>query len=283
MREASRLRDLKLRSADDRGQKKARAGQPGKRSRQVRRGSFAERLGQAGINMPPPVWIALVVGGSLFVSVFLTRTVGQLVGIIVGPALCHFFLSTYLTGRAEKRRNSAVPHLPGFIDTLAASLSAGYSMEIAIEHGANALPPGVLKSEFSKVTKMIEKGMTLDESLDLMGNRISGQEMVALLITIRMFSDMGGRVLTPFKRLGQKMREQQAVLERATRDLVGTKQAFYVILGLSVTAPLLMLANDPNYILEAFKHPIVKWVMQGAMVVQVACFMFFKKFTTIRI
>lgn len=283
MKESARLRALKERNEDERRLRKVDNGKRRKRSSHVRRGSYGEKLNQAGISLPAPIWLLIVVGGALCASILLSRSVGHLVAVIVGPCICHFFLVTYLVGRAEKRRNNAVPHLPGFIDTLSASLAAGYNMEVAIEHAANSLPNGVLKNEFSRVHRMLEKGMNLDEALEFVSHRISGQEVVALVITIRMFSDMGGRVLTPFKRLGHKMREQQAVLERATRDLVGTKQAFFVILGLSIAAPVFMLVNDPNYVLEAFTHPTVKYVMQGAIVVQVICFMAFKKFTTIKI
>lgn len=283
MKEGERLKLLKIRSTEELATKNKRAKENKRLKAQVRRGTYAERLQQAGLFVPPIIWISTVGGVALLLGIGISNAIGPLVGFSVAPAFCFYFLSTYLTARAEKRRRQGVPQLPGFLDTLAASLSTGYNMEVAVEHATNSLPEGVLKTEFMRAIRMMQKGMRLEESLDYIVRRISGQEVVSIVITIKLFSDMGGRGLEPFRRLGYKMREQQSVLERAGRDLVGTKNAFYIIFGLSICAPVFLLASQPSYILKAFADPHIKYVMQGALVVQVACFMLFKKFTTLRV
>ncbi len=283
MKEAERLRQLKYRSREEALQKKKREKEAKRPTILVERGSYSEKLQQAGIKVPASLWISFVCGGSLFAAIATTRTVGAVVGLPIGCLAAYYFLATYLLARSEKRRRLVVPQLPGFIDTLAASIGAGYAMEIAIEHATASLPLGVLKQEFTQVVRLVQKKITLEEALDCLTQRISGQEVVSLLVTIKLFQGMGGKGLTPFKRLGYKMREQQSVLERASRDLVGTKQAFYIIFFLSFTAPIFLLISEPDYIKQAFTHPVINYVMQVSLVVQAVCFILFKRFTTLKI
>jgi len=283
MKELERLKFIKSRSADEVNPSKVKERESRRQRANITKGSYGERLQQAGIPLPAFVWVAGVSGGAFFLMTSLTKFIGPVVGFPVAFCFLYYLLSIYVTARAEKRRRQVVPQLPGFIDTLAASLATGYNMESAIEHATNSLPEGILKREFMHVVRMVNKKMTLDESFAYLMRRIAGQEIVSLIITLRLFHGMGGRVLTPFKRLGYKMREQQSVLERASRDLVGTKQAFNIIFFLSVTAPIFLLVSEPSYILDAFKHPILKYVMQGCMVIQVICLLVFKRFTTLRV
>lgn len=283
MKENARLRQLKLQSIVEIKQKeKKQKAQKRARSR-VPRGSYAERLQQAGLFVTPVVWFSVVISVAIFAGVTASKSVGEVVGLVAGGCIAYYFLIIYPSARAEFRRSKVVPDLPGFIDTLAASLGTGFNMEVAIEHATAALPEGILKREFRMVVKMISKSITLDEALDHIVRRIAGQEVVSLCVTIRLFYGMGGRVVSPFKRLSGKMRQQQAVLERAARDLVGTKQGFYVILGLSVLVPAALSVTQPDYIMKAFEHEVIKYVMQGAIVAQLLCFLMFKRFTTLKV
>jgi len=283
MKEALRLKLIKSRAIDEISPEKQKEKESRRQRALAARGSYAEALQQAGVKFPPLLWVAGTLGIAFFLMTGLTKTIGPVVGLPVACCFVYYFLNTHLTAKAEKRRRQVVPQLPGFIDTLAASLATGYNMEAALEHATNSLPEGMMKKEFTHIVQMVNKNIPLDEAFNFLLRRISGQEMVSLVITIRLFHGMGGRVLTPFKRLGYKMREQQTVLERASRDLVGTKQAFNIIFFLSLTAPVFLLVSEPGYIMEAFKHPIIKYVMQICMVIQVHCFITFKRFTTLRV
>lgn len=282
MNERARLRAVRIKTIEEISLDPEKVRKQPKHRRHIRRGSYSELMAQAGIKLAPPVWILFVVGSSLLGTIILYHLVGFLVALSLGPFLASYFLYTSLFAKAEKRRAQAIPHLPGFIDTLIASLRTGYNMELAVEHATSALPEGVLKNEFSEVILIVKKNMALEEALEHIVRTIAGQEILSLVITIRLFTGFGGRVLAPLQRLSVKMRTQQAVLERALRDMVSTKQAFYIILSLSVVVPMLLIASDPEYFLAAFRHPKIKYIMQAAVIVQVMCMVVFKKLTMLR-
>ena len=81
MKEAERLRQLKYRSTEEANQKKKRERESKRQVVIVERGSYAEKLQQAGIKLPTPIWIGLVCGGSLFATVLATRGIGAVVGV----------------------------------------------------------------------------------------------------------------------------------------------------------------------------------------------------------
>lgn len=284
MRESERLKLLKSK-ASERLDALKRKGQEAKRIRaRIDKDSFTEKLYRAGIEMPAPIYVMMIIATALIASAVCWFTLGWVVGLTAAPTISCYYCFTYLSIRAENRRRKVVSSLPGFIDVLTASLQTGYSMELSVEHATNALSNGILKREFSNVVSMLKRGIPLAEALEIIGRHIAGKEAVALTITIKMFADTGGQVLTPFRRLGLKVREQQAVLERASRDLVGIKQAFLVIFALSFTAPLFLLVNEPDYILDAFKYGGgVGYVMQVAVAVQMLCFVCFRKITALRV
>jgi Flp pilus assembly protein TadB len=283
MREADRIKLLKMESLEQ-GKQQSRQEKSVKHlSQKVARGSYAELLLRAGISCSPRWWLIAVIGVSVFSAVVITKGLGALSGLTLGVVFGYYLFMPFLRARAEKRRQAAVPHLPALIDALEASLRAGYNLELALEHATTAIPDGILHAECRRVVMLINNKVSLEDSLDYLTRRISGQEIISLVIAIKLFADMGGRMLAPLQRLGQKMRQQRAVLERASRDLVGTKQAFYVILALYVIAPVFLIMTEPNYFKTAFEHPTISYIMELAVVLQVLCIFVFKRIATLRV
>ena len=249
----------------------------------VEHGSYAELLQRAGVGVSPAIWFFIILIGSIVVSIILINVVGQLTGFIVGVLSFYYFYGPFLHLRAESRRQVAVPHLPGFVDTLEASLRAGYNLDVAIVHATHALPSGVLHAEFEKVVSMIENKVSLEDALNYLTRRIAGQEIASLVISIKLFSDIGGRIIVPLQRLGKKMRQQRAVIERATRDLALPTYVFYVLLILSIIVPIVLVTNSPEYLNVALKHKTMRYIVEGAIIVQVFCFMIFRRLITLRV
>lgn len=283
MKESERIRSMKLDNSDGAANNSGKDKSVYRVVTVVRRGSYEELLHRAGIGVSPVVWLCIVFVFSIAVAVIFATIVGQLTGLVTGVLSCYYFHEPFLYVRSETRRQSAVPHLPGFVDTLEASLRAGYNLDVAVQHATQALPNGVLHTECEKVVSMIENRVALEEALDYLTRRIAGQEVASLVIAIKLFSDIGGRILVPLQRLGQKMRQQRTVIERASRDLVLPTYVFYVLLILSIIVPVFLVTNSPDYLSVAFKHGTMHYVVEGAIVLQVFCFMIFRRLITLRV
>lgn len=281
MRERDRLQLLKATSLTEDvfdGKKKVRK----HRAVLVAKGSFDERLLQAGIELPGQVY--------LFLAFVVAVAAGQL-GMLLGPLLAvytfgltfYYVAHAYIDERMIKRRNIVVPQLPAFIDGLASALGTGFNTEGAIVQAAQGMPPGLLRTELDRVVSALNKGMTINESIALLKQRIEGREIISLCVALNLFSSMGGTMLEPFRRLAAKIRQQQQVVEKAARDLVQVKQAFLIILVLSVGVPGVLGIVEPSFISKSLNDSLGLIIFQGAVMLQLGAIIVFRKWTAIRI
>lgn len=246
------------------------------------RGSYAERLLQAGIMMKQQHYLALIFSVSLLVALLLSK-VGILLALFVSATLAQYLAFSFVTERIAKRRFLIIPQIPTFIDALTTALGTGFSLEAAIAQAAQAIPPGLLRSEVERAVQGINQGLSIDEAFGTLKQRISGKEITSIAIALSLFYGMGGRMLEPFKRLAAKVRDEQKVVEKALRELVQIKLAFTLLLGLSLLMPVLIFLIRPEYILNAAKTEIGMLMFQVALLIEWSAILIFKHLTTIRI
>lgn len=285
MREKARLELLKKAAssqAEDQSAKKKSAKQKKQRFKNGPKGPFARKLTQAGIPLPPQLYVPLVlciVLGAGYIASFL----GIILSSCLSLFLLHYLLISYPDDRARKRKMRVVPLLPPFIDGIASALGTGFNIEAAITQAAQAVPNGLLRKELDRVVDALHKGFTVKEAIGLLKDRVSGKEITSLVVALDLFSSMGGHVLEPFRRLAIKIREQQHVIEKASRDLVIVKQAFKILFFLSIAAPGMLVMIQPTYLSAAYADALGRIVLQlGALMILIAL-VIFRRITDVKI
>ncbi len=257
---------------------------PNSKERQiyVKKGSYAEKLLQAGIGIPPRMYVLLVVMGSLLVG-YIASFLGAFLSIFIIIVMGQYLLVGYLDDRAEKRKRIVIPQLPVFIDGLASALGTGFNIEGAIIQATQSVPEGLLRTELDRVVNCLNRGFSVNDSIAVIKQRIRGKEIISLSVALNLFATMGGTLLEPFRRLAAKIREQQTVVERANRDLVQVKQAFMILGGLSVLAPVVLSLLEPDYLKESFNDTLGRLILQIAVMMQIISVMAFKYITSLRL
>src|SRR5436190_574395 len=86
------------------------------------KGSFDERLQQAGIFIPAKFYIAIVFVISCWLG-FLASILGKLLAVFVMVSAAQYLLVGYLEERGNKRKKKIIPQLAPFIDGIASALS----------------------------------------------------------------------------------------------------------------------------------------------------------------
>lgn len=285
MRERDRLAALKATSRspdEDEGKKNRRADKKRKTQQMTANTALARRIMQAGFNLPERVYLSIVAGITFFASC-LAYQIGPILAMVVAVLIFQFLLFGFLEERAIKRKRKIAPQLAPFIDGLASELSTGFNLEAAIAQAAVTIPPGPLRIELDRVVSGLNSGLAAKEAMGILRDRVAGSEVTALVVAISLFASMGGHALEPFRRLATKIREQQNVMDRAMRDLVLVKQAFVIILVISMGVPGILAIIAPGFLGGAFKTSLGRLLVQGALLMQVAAIVFFKKVTNLRI
>ncbi|MBX7143558.1 MAG: type II secretion system F family protein [Oligoflexia bacterium] len=243
---------------------------------------FDRRLMQAGLDIPAKVYTFIVIFAAVGIF-YLGTLLGYLLAVVLSSVFVHYMFRGYLEERAEKRKRQMIPQLAPFIDAIASSLSSGFNIEAAIVASAESIPEGTLRTELDKVISALNRGFSVRESMAVLRDRIVGREIVSLSVALGLFASMGGNVLEPFRRLARKLREQQTVAERASRDLVMVKQAFYILFFLSVSAPGILMLVRPGYMSQAYNDSLGRLVLQVGAVLIVLAYLLFKKITSLKI
>ena len=281
MKERQRLDVLKLQSMEERFQKRSKKGKGQQRSGTVSRGSYEERLLQAGILMPPRIYVGLCIAGGL-AAACVASMLGSVLAIIAFAALTQHLLFGLVAEKAAKRRTEVIPQLAAFIDGLAAGLGTGFNTEGAIIQATQGVPPGVLREELDRVVSALNRGFSVREAMDVLKSRIEGREVTSLAVSVTLFANMGGRLLEPFRRLAKKIREQQVVVERAGRDLVQVRQAFLIILILSVGTPAFLAIVTPSYLANTLDDTMGRLILQISVGAQIGSVLLFKRMTNLK-
>ncbi len=245
-------------------------------------GSYEEKLAQAGLDMPRGIYFCFVSVISMFGG-YLGSLLGGILACFCTILIAYFMLTCLPSELAEKRRRKMVPQLPSFLDAMTAALSTGFSIDAALAQGAQAVPNGFLRDELENAVHLMRSGMTIDEAFKRTRQRLTGREIISVITAIDLFASMGGRMLDPFERLGSKMRDQERALERANRDLVQIKQAFLIIGGLSVLAPLAVFLMQPSYMITGVADPLGRMILQVAIMVELTCIFVFRRMVNLKV
>jgi Flp pilus assembly protein TadB len=282
MRERERLIALRQQSAPIPGEEGGKKKRKDKSHELAAKTPFARKLLQAGIETPPRIYVGAVLLSGIGVF-WLGMLLGMLFALVLSLVYVQFMLSGYLDERAQKRKAKMIPQLAPFIDAIASALSSGFNIEAALMTSAESIPEGVLRSELDKVSAALGRGFSVRESMAILRDRMAGREVTSLSVALGLFSSMGGSVLEPFRRLARKLREQQSVAERANRDLVMVKQAFYILFFLCISAPGLLMLIRPGYMAQAFNDSLGRLVLQIGAILVVLAYVLFKKITSLKI
>jgi Flp pilus assembly protein TadB len=243
---------------------------------------YPRLLVHAGISIPEKTY--LTCGYALAAVLGLAAaTLGWFMAIGSALAAGYYFILLFPEERVAARKRRVLRQLPPFIDSIVASLSAGANLEIAMLQASAGVPPGLLHDELSRMCTAMQSGFSLREAALLLRERVPGQEIVALVVALSLFSAVGGTALDPFQRLALKLREQHQVAERATRDLVMVKQSFYLLFVLALAVPPILMAVEPQYFTEAFAAPASRLLIQSGALGVLGCAIVFKKLTAFRL
>lgn len=285
MRERERLRTLKYSNIalfDEMDEARSKRKKKGLNKRRSASSWYEKRLSQAGINIPSRLYVAVCLFFSVS-SAIVALVLGVVFSLFILVALSYYLLWWYLDDRATKRQKRVIPQLAPFIDGLASALSTGFNIEGAVIQAVEGVPPGILRLELDRVVKALNTGFTVKESMGILKERIAGKEVTSLVVALNLFSSMGGTVLEPFRRLAKKIREQQAVAEKANRDLVMVKQAFLIIFLLAVLAPVVLMMMEPDYLMEAYRDTLGRLIFQIGAIMVVSAVLIFKKITNLKV
>lgn len=225
-------------------------------------------LARADLKLRPSEYILLNVGttlGGFLAGLMLSQgnILIALAGLIVG-----FYLPRFYVRQLQARRLQAFNNQLG--DTLlllANSLRSGYSLLQSMETVSKELPPP-MSIEFERVTREIGLGLTIEESLAHLLERIDSEDLDLVITAINIQHEVGGNLAEILDTISHTIRERVRIKGQIRSLTAMQKMSGTVVAILPIVLGLLIFMINPTYISPIFSNlcGIVVLVIGGVMV-----------------
>lgn len=181
----------------------------------------------------------------------------------------------------RKRRLAAlVLQLPDGLTMMAGSLRAGASLQNALDMVVQE-NPAPLSQEFSILLREQRLGLSLEDSLRGMGQRLKTEEIDLFVSAMSIAREVGGNLSETLDRLGTALRAK-AVMEGKIRALTSQGKLQGIVVGLlPVMLAGILYVMDPTAMMPLFTTYYGWGVMAGVFVMLLLGGFFIKKIVTI--
>ena len=230
---------------------------------------IAQSLESAGVALKPAEWLLLraailVIGGLVGMLLIPSNAVfGVLVVVaaIVGPWF-------YLRRKKKKRLKAFGMGLADTLQLMSGSLSAGLSLaqsvDTIVREGAEPIA-----SEFRRVVIESRLGVTIEDALEGVGNRMQSRDFGWVVMAIRIQREVGGNLAELLLTVAATLREREYLRRHVHALSAEGRLSCYVLGGLPPGFLAYLALSKPDYVKPMFNTPI-GWLMVAGMGVLLA-------------
>ncbi|MCX7838752.1 MAG: type II secretion system F family protein [Anaerolineae bacterium] len=244
---------------------------------------LAIELGRADLKLTPSEFIAInilaVVFGFLLLLV-LGR--GSLIVGLVGGILGFYAPRLWIRQLQARRLNAFNNQLGDTLILLSNSLRSGYSLLQSMETVSRELPPP-MSTEFARVVREIGLGLTIEEALAHMLQRIQSDDLDLVVTAINIQHEVGGNLAEILDTIAYTIRERVRIKGQIRAMTAQQRFSGYVVSLLPFVLGFAMFVINPNYIGRMFNEPcgIIMLMVGGLMIV--AGYMVIRQITNIEV
>lgn len=214
-----------------------------------------EKLDRLGGTVEPTEWlairIAVMVGTSVLLMLFLPGAAAILIGLLLGYLATGFLLNF----RLSRRERQFGDELPGALNLMTSSLRAGFTLHQAVEAAVRD-DGGPVAIELRRALAETRIGGSFEDALERVGERMHSNEMVWLVMALRLQREVGGSLVDVMQTTSDTMRER-AYIKRHVRSLSGEGRiSAWVLTGMPPMTALVIQLTQPGYLRPLFTEPL---------------------------
>ena len=220
--------------------------------------------------------------GALF---FLLLWPNVLIGFLIGAAVTVGGWSVpklVVTSLWESRCDKVVDQMVDGLTIMSNGVKAGLSLPQSMQRVCDNMS-GPLNQEFGMVLNKTRLGMSIEEALNEMAERIPRQDVQMFVTAINILKETGGNIAETFSTIVTTIRERQKLQKKiSAMTAQGTMQA--IIISMVPFAILIVfLIVDPAYVEPLLTTPLGWFCLFLVVALQVIGGVFMKKIVTINV
>ncbi len=222
--------------------------------------NLARELARADLALKPSEFLAIRLGALLGLPLaafllgpivpVLSSPIAWLAGLVLG-----FWLPGFWLGRRKGRRLKAFnSSLADTIMLLANALRAGSSFLQAVEMIVRETQPPI-STEFSRVIREVNLGLTLDEALANLNRRVRSDDLDLMTTAIAIHHTVGGNLAEILDAIAFTIRERVRIKGEIRTLTAQQRMSGYVVGFLPVALVLLLSVIAPTFMAPMFSSP----------------------------
>jgi tight adherence protein B len=220
-------------------------------------------------------------GALVFLIFWPNLAVGIVIGFIVtliGWSIPKNLMRSLWERRCTRFTDQMVDGLTIMSNGIKSGLSITQSMERVVMNMT-----GPIAQEYTLVLNKIRLGMSVEEALNEMGDRVPRQDVQMFVTAVNILKETGGNLSETFSTIVMTIRERQKVEKKIqAMTAQGLMQAVIITLVPFVLL-IIFLVIDPNYVKPLFSTPL-GWIALAIMLgLQVIGGVMMKKIVTIMV
>jgi tight adherence protein B len=243
---------------------------------------IADNLARADMKLRVSEYALLVVGiiAATFIVVFAINH--TFIVAVIFAALSYFLPGIYVRYRQRKRARAINDQLGDTILLLSNALKAGYSFAQAMATIARSAP-APMSDEFSRAVREMNLGITVDDALDHMNNRIQSPDFDLMVTAVQIHRVVGGNLAEILDTIAFTIRERIRIQGEIRTLTAQARASGYIITALPFVLVGILLVVSPSYMGPLFREPL-GWVMIGlALFMMLIGYAFIRRIATIEV
>ena len=228
-------------------------------------------------------FIIISLGIMLFVMVlFMFLSGGSALMGIIGFVSAYILIYFFVLSKIKRRVKAFNAQLADALVLMASSLRSGYSFMQAIEMLSREMQPP-LSEEFYRVLREINLGVTTDEAMNHMADRINSEDLDLVVTAVLIQRQVGGNLTEILDNIAYTIRERVKI-KGHIRTLTAQGRLSGLIIGLlPIVVGWIVYLINPAYIYPLISAPIGNAMLGFAIFIEIIGAMFIRKIVNINV
>lgn len=197
---------------------------------------------------------------------------------LIGNAAPRLFMRNLWESRCNRLVDQMIDGMTILANGVKAGLSLPQSMERVVTNMSGPLP-----QEFQLVLNKVRLGMSVEDALNEMADRIPRQDVQMFVTSVNILKETGGNLAETFATIVVTVRERQKVEKKIQAMTAQGLMQGIIITLVPFILLVVFLIMDPAYVMPLFTKPLGWFFLMLMLALQVIGGVMMKKVVTIKV
>jgi tight adherence protein B len=235
-----------------------------------------------GLTVPRFLGVQLLVFLLMLFPLWFFSPLSLLMAALLAAVLAFILPLAYVSSRQQKRQEKVTEQLPDALEFIARSLRAGNPFTASIK-AASEQVPDPLGPEFAVTFDEINYGLTLEDALYNMSDRIGTEDIRYFATAVIVQKQTGGNLAEVLQRLSEMMRKRLRTYRDIKTQAAEMKMSANVLIALPIVLGVAIMFLNPKYLMSLVNDPVGPYVLVGQAVFMIVGYWVMRRMINFRV